>query len=103
MIDKEVLLTEQDNKEAPDAQGSHEVQKSEVAPTADITYVESIKESMSQVQQEDKMVNMAELMQELNKLDRGRIQNNYEKKMLESLSDSNFTVRIMKSYECTGL
>ena len=49
------------------------------------------------------MVNIGKLMQELNKLDRGRIQNNYEKRMLESLNDSNLTVRIMKSYECTGL
>lgn len=68
-----------------------------------MTQVESNEESIIHVQQEDKVVNIAELMQELNKVDRGRIQNNYEKKMLDSLNDGNLTVRIMKSYECTGL
>lgn len=42
-------------------------------------------------------------MKDLNKLDRDRIQKNYEQRLLETLNEGGFTVRVMKSSECSNL
>lgn len=48
-------------------------------------------------------MNLSNLLQVMNKQDRGRIQNNFEESMLATLNDGAFTVRALKSSDCFSL